>query len=118
ETQLHVIRPDGTGGLSEVGAHVGPDYGGRLRAFGFGSPAPLPNGKLAFISSQGNFIATPGSAEPFYLPLPGGLGDLAPLPDGRLLATVLRPGVRRMRSDVLAVLDPRDGQLVSVYESP
>lgn len=118
ETQLHVIRPDGTDGLTEIGAHVGPDYGVRLRAFGFGSPAPLPDGKLACISSRGNFIAAPGGGEESYQPLPGGLGDLAPLPDGRLLGTVLRPGMRQMYSDALAVIDPRDNSVVSVYESP
>ena len=117
ETQLHVIRPDGTDGLTEVGAHVGPDYGVRLRAYGYGSPAPLPGGKLACISSRGNFIASPGGAEEAYQPLPGGLGDLAPLPDGRLLATILRPGSKRMNSDVIAVLDPHDSAVVSVYES-
>jgi len=118
ETQIHVIRPDGTDGLTELGADVGPDYGGRLRAYGYGSPAPLPDGKLACISSRGNFIASAGGPEGSYQPLPGGLGDLAPLPDGRLLATVLRPGTRRMNSDVIGVIDPVDNRLVSVYESP
>ena len=118
ETQIHVIRPDGTDGLTELGADVGADYGVRLRKLGYGSPAPLPDGRLACISSRGNFIATPGSAESSFHRLPGNLGDLAPLPDGRLLATVLRPGVGRMNSDVLAVIDPRDNRLVTVYESP
>ncbi|NQU25151.1 MAG: HEAT repeat domain-containing protein [Candidatus Nealsonbacteria bacterium] len=118
ETQIHVMRPDGTDGLTELGADVGADYGVRLRQLGYGSPAPLPDGRLACISSRGNFIATPGAAESSFHRLPGGLGDLAPLPDGRLLATVLRPDVGRMSSDVLAVLDPGDNLLVSVYESP
>jgi HEAT repeat protein len=118
ETQIHVIRPDGTDGLTEIGAHVGPDYGGRLRAFGYGSPAPMPDGKLACISNRGNIIASPGGAEDSNVPLPNGLGDLAPLPDGRLLATVLRPDVKRMKSDVIAVIDPRENKMVSVYESP
>ncbi len=118
ETQLHVIRPDGTDGHTEVGAHSGADYGGRLRAFGYGSPAPLPDGRLACISSRGNFIATPGGAEDKVQPLPGGLGDLAPLPDGRLLGTVLRPGIRQMDSDAITVIDPRDNSVVAIYESP
>lgn len=117
ETQIHVIRPDGTDGHTEVGAHVGPDYGVRLRAFGYGSPAPMPDGKLAFISNRGNFIASPGATEESFYPLPRGLGDLAPLPDGRLLATVLRPDARRMHSDVIAVIDPDGSQVVSIYES-
>ena len=118
ETQIHIIRPDGSDGLTELGADVGADYGVRLRALGYGSPAPLPGGKLACISSRGNFIATPGAPEASFQKLPGGLGDLAPLPDGRLLATVLRPEVTRMVSDVLAVIDPSDNQVVAVYESP
>lgn len=118
ETQIHVIRPDGTDGYTEVGAHVGPDYGVRLRAFGYGSPAPLPDGRLACISSGGNFIATPGAAEQSYHVLPGGLGDLAPLPDGRVLATVLRADIASVSSDVIAVIDPRDNAVVSIYESP
>jgi HEAT repeat protein len=117
ETQIHVIRPDGSDGLTELGADVGADYGVRLRRLGYGSPAPLPGGKLACISNRGNFICSPGAAEPTFHRLPGGLGDLAPLPDGRLLATVLRPDVTRMVSDVIAVIDPRDNRLVQVYES-
>ena len=118
ETLLHVIRPDGTNGLTEVGADVGANYGVRLRAFGYGSPAPLPDGRLAFISNRGNFIATVGSAEKSFQRLPDGLGDLAPLPDGRLLATVLRPGEKRMNSDVLAVIDPSTKRATAVWESP
>ena len=118
ETQIHFIRPDGTNGMTEIGAEVGADYGTRLRALGYGSPAPLPDGRLACISSRGNFVCTPGASEASFLRLPTGLGDLAPLPDGRLLATVLRPQVTCMWSDVLAVLDPSDSRLVRVYESP
>ncbi len=118
ETQIHVIRPDGSGGQTEVGADVGADYGVRLRALGYGSPAPLPDGRLACISSQGNFICTPGSPESEFHRLPDGLGDLAALPDGRLLATVLRPKALQVQSDVLAVIDPADNQVVSIYQSP
>lgn len=117
ETHLHVLRPDGTDGHAEIAANVGADYGVRLRAFGYGSPAPLPDGRLAFISSRGNFIAPTGAPERDFQELPGPLGDLAPLPDGRLLGTVLRPDGKQWTSDVLAVIDPRDGQRVSVYES-
>jgi len=129
ETHLHVIRPDGTGGLTGIGANVGADYGVRLRAFGYGSPAPLPDGRLAFISNRGNFVATPGGHESDFHRLPGRLGDLAPMPDGRLLATVLRSwGERwriprrgssgqRMASDILAVVDPKDNKLYPVFES-
>jgi HEAT repeat protein len=117
ETQLHVIRPDGTDGYTELGANTGADYGGRLRGLGYGSPAPMPDGKLACISTQGNFIAPAGGADRQFRPLPGSLGDLAPLPDGRLLATVLERDARRMNSEKIAVIDPRDNKLTSVYES-
>jgi HEAT repeat protein len=117
ETHLHSVRPDGTDGLAEFAANVGPDYGSRLRAFGFGSPAPLPDGRLAYISSHGNFIGASGSPQREQHRLPGQLGDLAPLPDGRLLCTVLRPDGKRMTSDVLGVIDPRDNRIVSLFES-
>jgi HEAT repeat protein len=115
ETQIHVIRPDGADGLTELGADVGADYGVRLRALGYGSPAPMPDGRLACISTQGNFLCTPGNAQAVHR-LPDGLGDLAALPDGRLLATVLRPGEKRMESDVIAVIDPRDNRVTPIYE--
>ena len=117
ETQIHVIRPDGTDGLTEIGAEVGADYGSRLRSLGYGSPAPMPDGRLACISSRGNFICPPGAKEADFEPLPGGLGDVAPLPDGRLLGTVLRPDGVRMNSDVIAVIETRQNRVVSIYES-
>ncbi len=117
ETHLHSIRPDGTDGYTEFGANVGPNYGVRLRAFGYGSPAPLPDGRLAYISSRGNFIGASGSPEREQHRLPGNLGDLAPLPDGRLLCTVLRPDGKRMTSDVLGVIDPRNNKVTSLFES-
>lgn len=117
ETHLHIVRPDGTDGHAEVAANVGADYGVRLRAFGYGSPAPLPDGRLAFISNRGNFIASAGAAERDFQRLPSPLGDLAPLPDGRLLGTVLRPDGARMSSDVLAVIDPRDNRVVRLHAS-
>ncbi len=117
ETHLHSVRPDGTDGLAEFAANVGPDYGSRLRAFGYGSPAPLPDGRLAFLSNRGNSIGASGSPERQQHRLPGNLGDLAPLPDGRLLGTVLRSDGQQMTSDVLGVIDPRDNRVVSLFES-
>ncbi|MGM0485467.1 MAG: hypothetical protein ACQESR_01720, partial [Planctomycetota bacterium] len=117
ETRIHAIRPDGTAGQTEVGADVGAVYGKRLRMLGYGSPAPMPDGRLAVISNRGNFVAHPGAAEASFHRLPDGLGDLAPLPDGRLLATVLHHQAHDRRSRVLAVIDPADNRLVSIYES-
>ena len=48
----------------------------------------------------------------------GTAATITPLPDGRLLATVLRPSAKRMNSNVIAVIDPTDNRMVSVYESP
>jgi len=90
ETRLHAVRPDGTGGRSIASADQGASYGARLRAFGFGSPAPLPDGRLAFLSSQGNLLIKPGAPRVRAHRLPGNLQELAPLPDGRLLCTVHR----------------------------
>ncbi|MCC6231658.1 MAG: HEAT repeat domain-containing protein, partial [Verrucomicrobiales bacterium] len=117
ETQLHVIRPDGTDGHAEIAANVGADYGVRLRAFGYGSPAPLPDGRLAFISSHGNFVASTGGRPSDFVPLPGPVGDLVALPDGRLLATVLRADGRRMTSEVLGVVRPGDTNVVRIFQS-
>jgi len=117
ETQIHAFRPDGTAGQTEVGADVGAVYGTRLRMLAYGSPAPLPDGRVAVISNRGNFVAKLGAAEESFHRLPGGLGDLAPLPDGRLLASVLNTQSGDRRSRVLAVIDPADNQLVKVYQS-
>jgi len=88
ETRLHAVRPDGTGGRSIASADRGANYGARLRKFGFGSPAPLPDGRLAFLSSRGNLLITPSAPREQAHRLPGNLQGLAPLPDGRLLCTV------------------------------
>ena len=117
ETQIHAIRPDGTAGHTEFGADVGAVYGTRLRLLAYGSPAPLPDGRMAVISNRGTFVGNLGSAEPDFHQLPGGLGDLAPLPDGRLLVTVLSHQPTDRRSRVLAILDPADNQVVKIYES-
>ncbi|MFO7776072.1 MAG: HEAT repeat domain-containing protein [Candidatus Hydrogenedentota bacterium] len=116
ETQIHAIQPNGTAGQTEVGTDIGAVYGHRLRMLGYGSPAPLPDGDLAFISNQGNFIAPLGGVEDSFHRLPDGLGDLASMPDGRLLATVLGSGADQ-RSRILAVIDPADNQLMRIYES-
>ena len=118
ETLIHAIRPDGTAGLTLLGADVGAVYGTRLRMLGYGSPAPLPDGRVAFISNRGNFLAAPGAPESSFHRLPDGLGDLTPLPDGRLLATLLSHQPTDRRSRVLAVLDPVDNRMVQVYASP
>ncbi len=116
ETQIHAFMPDGTAGQTEFGTDVGADYGKRLRKLGYGSPAPMPCGRMGVISNQGNFVGEPGDDSAAFQRLPDGLGDLAPLPDGRLLATLLGDGADR-RSRVLTVIDPTDMRVVKVHES-
>lgn len=116
ETQIHAFMPDGTAGQTEFGADVGADYGKRLRLLGYGSPAPMPCGRMAVISNTGNFIGDPGGDSSAFQKLPDGLGDVAPLPDGRLLATLMGEG-KDKRSRVLAVIDPGDMSVVNIHES-
>ena len=130
ETLLHAVHPDGTEGYTEFGLDLGPDYGGRLRAFYCGSPAPMPDGQVAFVSGPGITVGRPGSRAQRHFQLPA--GDVAALPDGRLLATVghvttLEEVVgkqKRPRQDVvyekLIVFDPqgRDEGAVVLYQSP
>jgi len=86
ETLIHAIRPDGTAGLTLFGADVGAVYGPRLRMLGYGSPAPLPDGRVAFISNRGNFLGAPSAPEASFHRLPDGLGDLPNPIAGRAVA--------------------------------
>jgi HEAT repeat protein len=130
ETLLHAVHPDGTEGYTEFGLDIGPDYGGRLRAFYCGSPAPMPDGQVAFVSGPGITVGRPGGRAQRTYSMPA--GDVAALPDGRLLATVgtITPVTEvigkqtRARQDVayekLIVFDPqgRDEGAVVLYRSP
>ena len=88
ETLLHAVHPDGAGGYTEFGLDLGPEYGGRLRAFHCGSPAPLPDGQVAYLTGSGIAVGFPGCAQKDLRNLPLEAGDLAALPDGRLLCTL------------------------------
>lgn len=130
ETLLHAVHPDGTEGYTEFGLDIGPDYGGRLRAFYCGSPAPMPDGQVAFVSGPGVTVGRLGSREQRHFQMPA--GDVAALPDGRLLATVGHVATledvvgnqKRTRQDVvyekLIIFDPqgRDEGAVVLFESP
>jgi len=119
ETQIHQVRPDGTGGVVILGADRGAvgydrsraaEHGSRwLRQYGFGSVAPLPDGRIASISSAG-LVASRGEPAPEPIPAPFVPVDISPLPDGRLLCTV--PG-----GAALGVLDPASGDVTRVYSS-
>ncbi|MCY3023711.1 MAG: alpha-L-rhamnosidase N-terminal domain-containing protein [Planctomycetota bacterium] len=90
ETLLHAVHPDGTEGYTEFGLDLGPEYGGRLRAFYCGSPAPMPDGRVAFVSGGGIIVGRPGSREQQHFGMDA--GDVAALPDGRLLCTLSKKG--------------------------
>lgn len=131
ETLLHAVHPDGTEGYTEFGLDNGPEYGGRLRAFICGSPAPMPDGRLAFLSKMGITIARPGTAEADQQQINLEAGDVAALPDGRLLCTVARvtkveqvvKKKKRVVSDFsyekIGIVHPEGGdEVVVLFDSP
>ncbi|NQV33909.1 MAG: HEAT repeat domain-containing protein [Phycisphaeraceae bacterium] len=90
ETLLHAIHPDGTDGYTEFGLDMGPEYGTRLRANLCGSPAPMPDGRLAFVSGPGVTVGYLGQASKELHHYSLGAGDVAAMPDGQLLCTTSR----------------------------
>lgn len=132
ETLLHAIHPDGTAGLTEFGLDLGPEYGGRLRAFNCGSPAPMPDGRVAFLTESGIAVGRPGSAAAELRHLEVAAGDVAALPDGRLLCTLpgrAAGGVAARKAGVpvhatsysrIAIVDPNQSvsKPVLVLDSP
>ncbi len=131
ETILHAIHPDGTNGTTEFGLHVGPEYGGRLRAFVCGSPAPMPDGRVAFLSSAGITVGHLGARSVSLEHFRMAAGDVAALPDGRLLATIgntvpvelVSGGKKRVVQEFgyrrIGVIDPntRPPQAVIIHET-
>ena len=100
ETRLHCIRPDGTGGVVLLGGDRGEigydphlaaeDNSAWLRHYGFGSPAPLPDGRVAALSTFGLVVSGAvgsGQVAVEQVPTAVPLFDISPLPDGRLLCT-------------------------------
>ena len=132
ETLLHAMHPDGTLGYTEFGLDLGPEYGGRLRAFNVGSPAPLPDGRVAFVTGSSIALGTPGSPARAWQHLGVPACDVAALPDGRLLCVVPggspaeleKRGAKRRNPDFpfekLAVIDSsgRGDRAVIVFDSP
>jgi len=131
ETLLHAIHPDGTAGYTEQGLEMGPEYGGRLRAFNCGSPAPMPDGQVAFLTGSGIAFGHPGCTDAELRHLAVAAGDVAALPDGRLLCTLpgraaLRGRVRSAGSGAhetsyarIVIADPAqaDNKVVVVFDS-
>lgn len=118
ETRLHAIHPDGTQGHTEFGLDTGAEYGNRLRAYYCGSPAPLPDGRVAFLSRPGITLGALGSDERDLQHVRFAAGDVAALPDGRLLCTMARnvpvkasegkqqQTIQDLRYEQIGILDP------------
>jgi len=120
ETQVHIIRPDGTNGKVLFGAnrgaipydraHAAENDARWLRSFGFGSLAPLPDGRVACISANGVIVSSNDPAKPTPLYPAVNIADLSPLPDGRLLCTTASLGA-------LGVLNPNTGDVTRIYST-
>ena len=120
ETHIHRIRPDGTGGVVLLGpdrdaigydrARAAEGDSAWLRNYGFGSPAPLPDGRVVAISNWGVVVSGIGSTTPTRLRPALNVTDLSALPDGRLLCTVSGGGA-------IGILDPKSGEMVKAYAS-
>lgn len=119
ETQVHVVRPDGTGGQVLLGPDrqaIGYDRSTAaetdtqwLRNYGFGSIAPLPDGRIAALSSLG-LVVSGNEVQPLANVRPAReLIDISPLPDGRLLCTASGLGI--------GVVDPRTGDVAVIYST-
>ena len=132
ETLLHAVHPDGTAGYTEFGLDIGPEYGGRLRAFNVGSPAPLPDGRVAFVTGSSITVGRPGEAARDWKQLGVEASDVAALPDGRLLCVVpggspaelAKKNAKRRNPEYtfekLALIDSSGGsdRAVIVFDSP
>jgi HEAT repeat protein len=131
ETRLHATFPDGTHGYTEFGLDVGPEYGNRLRPYYCGSPAPMPDGRVAFVSGPGITIGRMGHDQGYLRHLALEAGDVAALPDGRLLCTLARrifvevgpEGAKKKIPDIvydrIGVVDPegRPAVLTALHDS-
>ena len=116
EVHLHQTRLDGTAGQVIIGpgrkgVRLDRDVAAEppmnwLRRYGMGSPAPMPNGRVAAINQRGlvtSATATGLAIGGKFLPF-----DLSPLPDGRLLCTA-------RRKNQIIVFDPEDKSQKSVF---
>ena len=123
ETQIHHIRPDGTGGTVVLGGDRGligydrsraaEDDSRWLRRYGFGSPAPLPDGRIAALSAFGLVVSgAVGGGETPVERIPAAIPpfDISALPDGRLLCTTQGHGS-------LGVIDPATGDITRLYSA-
>ena len=130
ETQIHHVRPDGTGGVVLFGndrgaigqnrtfGTEGPIRPGLLRQDGFGSPAALPDGRVAAISRRGLVLSGSARAGAGRVKPSVAVFDVSSMPDGRLLCTGLSLrslGVIDMDSGrVTRLLGTQEGDMHSV----
>lgn len=122
ETQIHQVHLDGTSGTVLLGnerkpislirgtgseAAIDPPF---LRSNGFGCPSPLPDGRVAALSRDGLVLSglNPGQGRKVETTAP--LFDIAPVPDGRLVATLFG-------KKMLAVVDPQTGNTAPFFSS-
>ena len=87
---LHAIHPSGSHGYTEFGLDLGPAAGNRLRAINFGSPAPMPDGRIAYVTGAGIALGRAGTLQSNIQNLPFLACDVSALPDNRLLITQRR----------------------------
>ena len=117
ETQIHVVHPDGTSGQVWFGpdrraasydrANAAESGLAWLRRFGYGSPAPLPDGRVVVLSAQGMLVSSAALSVPERASASVNLFDISPLPDGRLLCTTSGFGG-------IGVLDLESGKAVRI----
>ncbi len=121
ETRIHTVHPDGTAGQTLLGPDrgairydrpTGAEHPARwLRNFGFGSPAPLPDGRIACLSHYGPVLTTTllrDQVSRQRMPSEVPLFDISPTPDGRLLCSTPR--------GALGIVEPDTGKAVKLYE--
>ena len=115
ETMLHAIHPDGSDGYTEFALDKGPEYGNRLRSYVCGSPAPMADGRVAFVSGPGITVGRPGHPQGMLHHYSMAAGDVAAMPDGRLLVTTMAGPTYTK----IGILDPdsRPPTLTSLYQS-
>jgi HEAT repeat protein len=117
ETHIHRTRQDGSCGEIVIGpdrepivydrSTAGESSSNWLRLYGAGSPAALPDGRIAAITERG-LVVSPGRRGTIvgrYVPY-----DMSPLPDGRLLCTAHD----RLR---LCLLDLAKGAVTEVVQA-
>jgi HEAT repeat protein len=117
ETHIHATLPDGTAGAVILGPprmtykykRSSPFNSTQdmRRKYSYGSPAPLPGGRVAAVSQKGVVTERSGGSG-----MPMGLSacDVSPLPDGRLLYTTAD-------QDAIGTLDPETGKVNLLYST-